>query len=245
MAQKLLEFRPRHGNTGTEKVVTANSTSSPVRDIMEEYEASLREDINDCVEQDVWMNLTDDLPRLRFDGPQMVFIWDDMKDRIKLEDLDIDLNKDFIVKHWNAYTVKHYLPFRNVQVNNKTFRQYVPRGVNWPNLMSQSVPDKFQAEPRPIEGRIYSMSLKAIQALDQNYGHGYTHSRVKVPVRTGMTSESPVIDCWLYFTALKGISKYDAHEQQYVMNKDITVGNLSTSLMGGKQNYHVPSYLVG
>ena len=172
--------------------------------------------IADALESDVWMSLTTDTPALRYNGPQYVFLWDHTRFTEWFEDEDLEKGVDYQVSFWNACTKHSFLPIKNNNVTKSNYPYYLHKTVNWYDRVEQGVTDKFRgAEPAPVVGRIFTVGLAALHKLDEFYSNGYTHRRVRTPVRSIMSVENSIKDCWIYFTTYDAFGKYDPHTSQY------------------------------
>ena len=201
------------------------------------YDQATFEDVKDCLDQDRWCGLTPDMPELRFKGPQLVFLWDQNKDRQFFDDNHLERGKDYVIKHWNAHTVRSYIPFRNNSGAIGTLPFYAMKSVNWPDLMVEDQVSQLLRDPMQISGRVMSVSLKALIELDQYYSNGFATTRHRIPVTTGMQTNTPDVSCWMYFSSLRSLCKYDPHSQKYSMQRGITIGNCPAMMNGHTRRY--------
>lgn len=210
--------------------------------------------VENMLMEDAWMGATPDLTRLRYKGPQFVFMWDKCRDTDWLDRQGLKKNRDYLIETWNAVTQREYLPFENPSSNNRNYGAYLPRTINWWKVFGKTDEDNpilqelANTEPSPVAGRIFSMGLEAIRQLDAYYGNGATHIRSLVPVHTGRTESSDVMMCWVYFTNIQAISKYDPHEKIYKLSSGITPRSIwkSTSVGNSKNFFELTrSAIVG
>lgn len=178
--------------------------------------------IQDAIEEDVWMGLTPDLAALRYKGPQLVFLWDNTRYTEWFEDEDLEKGVDYQVNFWNAQTKYQYLPITNGNVTKSNYPYYLHKTANWMDRVETTAVQKIVTkEPAPVGGRIYTVGIKAISALDEHYGNGFTHQRRLVPVRSIKSVENSVKECWVYFANYEAFGKYDPHEKKFMSTHGI------------------------
>lgn len=197
--------------------------------------------VENMLMEDVWMGMTPDQTRLRYKGPQYVFMWDACRDTDWLESHGIKRNRDYVIESWNAMTERRFLPFENGTPNNRNFSAYLPRTVNWYKIYGEDneVAKKLKTlEPHQVAGRIISMSLEGLRQLDAYYGNTASHTRELIPVFQSRVSTAQKIMCWAYMSNIRSISKYDPHKKKYEMASGIDVKPvLQSNFIGGNETF--------
>lgn len=220
---KLLEFKPNEKGKAEDKLA---------------YE-KIRKRIQQDVDEDILYNFTPDLPHLRYRGPQLVFLYDDMKHWSSLEALNLVSNKDFFIDAFSAVTKSHYIPFQNMlSANGKGFKYYLIRSSNWPDIVNERDLERFDTTPLPVSGRLISCSLEALMALDQHYCNGHVFQRSKINVFPTLQTETDKF-VWAYCNRLGSIAKFDPHSQTYSFGSYIELGNMQKWRPAGKPNVEV------
>lgn len=166
------------------------------------------------VKGDSLYTCTPDMPRLRFAGPQYVFLWDDLTNMNGWHKMGLDRPKDVRVDLFLAFTQKEYMPMKNLLAGRDQARCYLPLDKSWPNKVRGVEVESFKSlTPKKIAGKLVSCGLKAMMAFDQYYCNTVLFDRVKLPIEN--PSKKTVHSAWVYVNRLSQICKFDPHEMEY------------------------------
>lgn len=185
-----------------------------------------QKEIQQYVDEDALYGFTPDMPHLRYKGPQMVFLWDEMKSYEAMRELDLVGAYDFEIASFTAYTANHYIPFENNLTSDKGFKHYMFRTVNWPDQVEDDQLEGFTVKALPVAGRLFKCSLEAIAALDGHYCNGHVFQRSKMTIRKSASENSETTVVWAYSNRLSSICKYDPHENKYDFGTHIRPKNV-------------------
>lgn len=196
------------------------------------------------IEDDAQYGSTPDLPKLRYAGPQHVFLWDHTKEATFWDRCDdIDYPNDIRCELYEGYTQNNLLPFRNICNFQGTYKTYLPLAPTWPSQMRAVDVGAFTSvTPKPLAGKIVSCSLRAIRFFDNYYCNGLVFDRVKMPIRHSMNST--VSSAWVYVNKLSSVFKYDPHEQKYKSSFDIDPVPLPCEAIGDVQCFKYSSTIM-
>lgn len=173
------------------------------------------EQIEKAIDNAVQFNCTPDLPSLRFSGPQMVFLWDDMGSSVSLKDkLGLDRPKDFDCISATASTSRGWVPVKNRLDSNSTYRYSLFIEPDWFEHMDENSVKGIEPIHLPVSGLLFSCGLKTMRALDDYYCNGLIHQRRKVGIRKHCY-KNVVVSAWVYFTNLSSFCRFDPHTNKY------------------------------
>lgn len=167
----------------------------------------LAKKIKDCSFQ----NLTPDLPLLRYGGPIPVFLWGKYADFQwlfnEMQKKGCKSQEDYTTRDHSSRTTASYvlLDNNNYHKEGGGYKQYVPR--SWDTLAKSG---NFDLTSAPLCGRLLTVSVKGMQALDDIFNNTITFRRHKIAVDN---KEYPI--AWSYFTPQENLMKYDPHGNTY------------------------------
>lgn len=198
------------------------------------------------VQDDVYFSVTPDLPALRYNGPQYVFLWDDMQYFTNLQkNLDAKVGDDYIIRSCGAFTESRHFPVKNASSSVNTYGYYVTQSCNWRSNLSTSLKNKLPGIPLPIKGRLYQFNLNGLRRLDLSYFNTIDFVRRKVPINNMEAGVSSQVYAWMYFSVDTTFLEYDPHLKVYNEAKQInaeTVPFAADNSASAKTNkfFHVP-----
>lgn len=164
---------------------------------------------------------TPDLPKLRYLGQGVpVFLWDvcQFTDSLGMILGGMEEGKDYRVTYPRAYTSRSYIPWYNIDHTSATFPSYMleePADCDFLQL-----PDYSIAKPLPVQGRVLSLSLRAIRELDFHYDNTGTFERTKIKVKP-YTSSSFEYECYAYLNDTDSLSEFDLKDNEYKLQEGI------------------------
>lgn len=174
------------------------------------------------LEIDTKYNRTYDMPKLRYYGSVgiPVFFWDSLKTSDAFQSVlsYVSVADETTLVHPTAVTKNKYVPWYNVGESSDVFSAYCIEEHE--DLDFIGVPEYTKGEAHPIEGKIYNVSLKAIQELDMFYENGETFNRIIIEVFPSKYYVQPKL-VWAYFNDVDQIATFDTKTQDYLLDKDI------------------------
>jgi hypothetical protein len=198
-----------------------------------------RDGLINMVTRDVCYGCTPDLPKLRYAGPQQVFIWDDLKSQLKFQhELGVDQDHDYKVENYSVHTKEHFLPFKNVNSYGKEFNYYLPKHTTWRGMM-QGCEGVRGVESAPVQGRLISCSVRTLCLLDEYYINGTMFDRILQPVVHWKDSARVTTWVWMYVNSMDQLGKYDFHEKTHNMFAGITPQPVRRVASGGTTAFEV------
>ena len=153
-------------------------------------------------------NLTPDQPRLRFGGPIKVFlygrytVYKDHREIFEMDDCHVDTDWK-VENHW-CRTKDAFVLFDNKSFNSKSdgYPQYVPETTAFLGKCTKHLTSA------PLTGKMLSVSLRGLQALDNYYGNTICFNRKKVELMSGSSA-------WMYVAPERTLVKYNPHTSEY------------------------------
>ena len=199
-----------------------------------------KSDFGNQLTVDVCYGCTPDLPRLRFAGPQMVFIWDNMKNAVLFNKMmDVSQSWDWHVSHYSVVTKDEYVPFENTYQGIGEHQYFLPADKDWTDKVDKEQVSQVMKQPaRQVTGRIIQANVKTIQAMDRFYGNRENFVRQLIPVKIG----GDTLWVWAYTCPLRSIGKYNPHAMVYQLRggiKPIPIKQIGT---GSCVTYEVDAY---
>ena len=158
---------------------------------------------------------TPDLPRLRFQGPQQVFLWDQMQNLEHWAKMRLAIPKDIMTTQFNARTQQEFVPALRAS-GSARFEAFLPMG-DWRNqLEPYEAGALFSMGKAAIKGKVVSVGVKGMQAFDEYYVNGMIFDRIKLPISSPRHGGGEYVQsCWVYVNKLASIAKYDPHANNY------------------------------
>lgn len=187
---------------------------------------SLHYRIDECI----FRCYTPDKPRLRYGGPINVLLIDDLGNFTNLTSLGLVDGVDFTTVSYTANTTSEFLPFIGSRDGSKSC--VIPYATDWRKSIKTEIKGLAGEKPRPIQGRLYKFSLKAIEALDLAYRNGHVRRRIKVGVKTEALKQ-PTTSAWVYFTPESAFMRWDPHTNDYSPLSGMTLEPLMKDLNKG------------
>lgn len=191
---------------------------------------------------DVCYGCTPDLPKLRYSGPQDVFIWDDLKSPVAMnKKLGVKNDLDFVIDHYNIYTKQSFLPFENWTKTAGEPEFFLPTNPHWINdCFNEDVKAMEDVDPLPVQGRVITCNLKTLRALDNYYRNTEMFFRILQPVvGVGAKYEKWV---WVYFNRITQFTKYDPHERKHRLFGGIRPRTIRRVASAGHTAFEVDAY---
>lgn len=186
---KLLEFKPNPGQ-------------------------SVKDNLDQIIEDDVWLGCTPDMPKLRYSKEIKVFLWDEIALHNGMtQKIGVSMS-DYKVEEYFATTKESFLPFFNA-AHDKTFKvsNILPSSPNWGKSLEDGA---INYNPRPIQGKVVSVNLFTLRLLDTFYGNTVVHQRVKTVIKSASRGE---MEAWVYTLPTNTFTKYFPHENTYRLVK--------------------------
>ena len=162
------------------------------------------------LDEDIWFGCTPDLPLIRYQKENLVFLWDDLTTtKIITRTLGVS-TADYKTICFKAFTRDRFQPFINKGDATKV-GYILPASPKW----TLSLKDKaLESEPKRIRGQVYNVSTRMLVALDNYYNNTTLHGRVKLPVNFG-SADGEQKSVWVYVMPTNVFSKYKPHESCY------------------------------
>ena len=186
-------------------------------------------DLKTMLNEDFNLNLTDDLPSLRYRNEDVyVFLWDGLacKDNFKSRLCDPTEWKDYQL--WSkGVTVNSYAPFYECSGDTDLESLCLEEtdDVSFIN-------DLEGTETMPMEGMIYKVSLDTLMNLDWHYENGYNYNRVMIDVKPNRNQPASVITCFTYLNDIDHIADFDQKSGKYVLKKEISLVSFGSGPAG-------------
>ena len=121
----------------------------------------------EAMNQDVQLNFMHDLPTLRYQKePLYVWLWDQNKNFFDYKKVftGLSMTVDYRVVGMDALSVENLTPHFNGQVSTNSFDCYLTRqGTVIPSVTWKS---------RKVTGKLFEVSLEALEMLDYYYAQG-------------------------------------------------------------------------
>lgn len=193
-------------------------------------------DIEDKMLIDLQWNFTPDLPALRFQGPQLVFLWDDLSLGFALQDrMGLRMPEDQRIESVSAQTVTHYLPIKNSVDTSSEYKYRLPAMADWRPMVEDFQAASVSGPVLPVAGRVFSVGLKAITTLDNYYCNTLAMHRRKISVMSH--TKGSIVQAWTYLTKLTDVCKYDPHKQKHRFSHTFDPQPVETSIVWGERCY--------
>lgn len=177
--------------------------------------------IKKWIDIDLNSNWTPDLPTLRYSGGGIpVFLWDDLQHYTTLKSTlsgETPLHT-LHMKHPDALTVRNYTPWYNLEINENSYTSYCleePEDVDFLPLEEYT-----STVPKQIRGKVYSVSLTALQDIDAYYENETNFDRVRLKVYPSKFSKV-AIECFTWFNSVDQITAFDLNKNEYLMREEI------------------------
>lgn len=190
------------------------------------------------ISEDVMWGGTHDLPRLRYSGPQRVFLWDDMKYPESLKNRGLEESENYKVDCLLAVTQMNYLPF--TRAGYAPFMgptRFLFRAVNWFDNWKASQLEGFDNTPRPLEGRVLTVGVKGMEVLDDYHANNSLTTRKKITVYSHPCEHAEELEVWCYFAERQHVTRYDPHTKEYSLRN----GDHLVNLPEVQGHYHLPT----
>ncbi len=196
--------------------------------------------VENAFKEDIVYGFTPDRAKIRYAGPQTVFIWDQLKNVNKFENATGHRqDSGWRVVHYDIRTKNKYLPFRDQ--NETLFKYHVPLSPKWRTGFDDDIMGSLaigRAEPLPIQGRLIKVNLSCLDALDRHYLNTSMTQRIRIPVisRHAPDKEQWV---WAYLGMLKSFSRWKAHENTYFFDDTVDARPVPVVMSGQDKTYEV------
>jgi len=179
------------------------------------------------IQEDVSWCATPDLPALRYAGPQLVFLWDEMKFNDTLNWNQLSEGENFIISSYDAMTDQSYLPFTQAGYHPyKGPTRFCFRNTNWVNSWQEDEVKHFNVDPLPLSGRVLSVGLEGMIAFDDYYGNDGLCRRSLIDV---IDDDGKFAKAWFYFGLHSVVGKFDPHAMKYKLRNGKAIVNLPQS----------------
>ena len=201
--------------------------------------ASSKDRLLSLLTHDVCYSCTPDLAKLRYAGPQQVFIWDDMKSTLKMNhELEVQQDYDYEVVNYSVHTKDEYVPFENINSYGKEFKFYLPKQKTWRAAM-KGVSGVHDIMSAPVQGRLLQCNLRTLSRLDEYYLNGTAFTRVLAPVVHWNAAARVTSWVWMYANTVDQLGKYDYHEKTHNLYAGITPRPVRRVASGGSTAFEV------
>lgn len=136
-------------------------------------------DIFGLVDKCILDNFTPDLPNLRYKGPIPVFLYGAMANWKEFETVfkprGLNLIKDYQTVDTMCDTACKFVMLRN----GNRYQVSYP----YDTFATVGYKDKTDLTPYTVRGRLITVSLSGLQALDNYYFNGYRANRISIPLK--------------------------------------------------------------
>lgn len=186
------------------------------------YDTTKLNRIKHLIDLDKKYSMTPDTPQFRHIGMSgiPIFLWDALSSTETLEVVlsHVDMNQNVKLTNANAMTKDKYVPWYNMGDSSDAFQAFCLDDVF--DLDFLDLPEYTDGNPLNISGKIFQISLEALQDLDIFYENTRTFQRQIINVFPSKYHTNPVL-CYTWLNDLDQITTFDTKSQEYLLDKDI------------------------
>lgn len=202
-------------------------------------------DLQQQFKSDLKFHSTPDLTELRyFGGPLPIFIWDDLCDPTLMKEvLGVDLNyyDNVEPRYYLAVTKGKFSPMYNITETSNNYGHYCLEDDE--DLDFLTLPEYTVDESKRMSGKIYYVSIEALQSLDLYYENESLFNRTMIEVNPTKNATT-TMKCFTWMNDLDQISEETLDQGfEYHLRKDLDFCHFPTNNDGfysynGKNNVH-------
>lgn len=197
----------------------------------------------DSYEVDIHYGFTPDRARLRYNGAQSIFIWDELKSTNNMKSVTgVDQDKGWRITHYDVHTKNSYRPMRDM--NGSILKYHLPLQMNWPTALDLTDDRNKKAaeiEALPVQGRLYDVNLACLDMLDRHYLNTSMTTRAKILITSRHSSQEKWV--WAYMSKLEAFAKWEVQpNNKYYMRDGVEPGIVRAMHTQGGSAYEVDAF---